>query len=121
MDLVFGNAESGSDVFNSDKYQLARQHFANPTRYRSELDAAGLLQGPFCDRSAPGIKDKAQIDKDHVVNYFNAVGHGVFNPAQPGVRSAPGNINASEKPACAHPRRHRAFTLAPAPKTKRLL
>jgi MoaA/NifB/PqqE/SkfB family radical SAM enzyme len=80
MDLVFGNAESGSDVFNSDKYQLARQSFANPTRYRSELDSAGLLQGPFCDKCT-WDQDKAQIDKDHVVNYFNAVGHGVFNPA----------------------------------------
>ncbi len=54
--------------------------FANPTRYRSELDAAGFLQSPFCDK-CPWDQDKAQIDTDHVVNYFNAVGHGVFNPA----------------------------------------
>jgi len=80
MDLVFGNAESGTDVFNSDKYQLARQSFANPERYRSELTSAGLFQGPFCEKCTWN-QDSAQIDKEHIVNYFNAVGQGVFNPA----------------------------------------
>jgi len=80
MELVFGNAESGTDVFNSDKYQLARQSFANPERYRSELTSAGLFQGPFCEKCTWN-QDTAQIDKEHIVNYFNAVGQGVFNPA----------------------------------------
>jgi len=80
MELVFGNAESGTDVFNSDKYQLARQSFANPERYRSELTSAGLFQGPFCEKCTWN-QDTAQIDKEHIVNYFDAVGQGVFNPA----------------------------------------
>jgi len=80
MELVFGNAESGTDVFNSDKYQLARQSFANPERYRRELTSAGLFQGPFCEKCTWN-QDTAQIDKEHIVNYFNAVGQGVFNPA----------------------------------------
>jgi len=80
MELVFGNAESGTDVFNSDKYQLARQSFANPERYRRELTFAGLFQGPFCEKCTWN-QDTAQIDKEHIVNYFNAVGQGVFNPA----------------------------------------
>ena len=80
MDLVFGNAESGTDVFNSDKYQLARQSFANPNAIEANSTSAGLLQGPFCEKCTWN-QDTAQIDKDHIVNYFNAVGHGVFNPA----------------------------------------
>ncbi len=68
-----------TQTFSTEKYQLARQHFANPTRYRAELDSAGLLQGPFCEKCTWN-QDTAQIDKDHIVNYFNAVGHGVFNP-----------------------------------------
>ena len=49
MDLVFGNAKSGADLFNSEKYRLARLSFANPEQYRIEQASIDPLPGRFCD------------------------------------------------------------------------
>jgi hypothetical protein len=79
-ELVFANAQPRADVFNSEKYQLARLSFANPERYQLALASSGLSKGPFCDK-CPWDQEKAQVNTEHVVNYFDAIGHGVFNPA----------------------------------------
>jgi len=80
IDLVFGTAQSGADVFNTDKYRLARLSFANPEQYRTEQAAAGTLMGPYC-ANCDWNQDRAQIDKESLKNYFAAVGTDIFNPA----------------------------------------
>ena len=47
-DLVFGSAQSGADVFNSEKYRLARLSFADPELYQIEQASTGLSKGPHC-------------------------------------------------------------------------
>jgi len=64
----------------SEKYRLARLSFANPELYQVENAVNAPAPGPHCAR-CEGNQDKAQIDNDHLITYFNAVGHGVFNAA----------------------------------------
>ena len=46
LDLVFGDAKSGEDVYNSEKYRLARLSFANPELYRIEQATTRSRPGP---------------------------------------------------------------------------
>ena len=78
MDLVFADAKSGEDVYNSEKYRLARLSFANPKLYQVEHAANALTPGPFC-ATCEWNQDKAQIDNEHLITYFHAVGRHVFN------------------------------------------
>jgi hypothetical protein len=80
MDLVFADAKSGEDVYNSEKYRLARLSFANPDLYKIEQPASAPGPGPYCAK-CEWNQDNAQIDNDHLNTYFQAVGRGVFNPA----------------------------------------
>ena len=81
LNLVFGDAKSGEDVYNSEKYRLARLSFANPELYRSEQAATSAPgPGPFCEK-CEWNQDNAQIDSEHLNTYFQAVGRDVFNPA----------------------------------------
>jgi MoaA/NifB/PqqE/SkfB family radical SAM enzyme len=80
LDLVFADAKSGEDVYNSEKYRLARLSFANPELYKIEQAASASGPGPYCAKCVWN-QDNAQIDNDHLNTYFQAVGRGVFNPA----------------------------------------
>jgi MoaA/NifB/PqqE/SkfB family radical SAM enzyme len=80
LDLVFANAKPGEDVYNSEKYRLARLSFANPELYQVEQAANAPAPGPFCEK-CEWNQDKAQIDNEHLSTYFQAVGREVFNPA----------------------------------------
>jgi MoaA/NifB/PqqE/SkfB family radical SAM enzyme len=80
IDLVFGTAQSGADVYNTEKYRLARLSFANPEQYRAKQASAGTLIGPYCE-NCDWNQDRAHIDKESLRNYFGAVGTDVFNPA----------------------------------------
>ena len=87
IDLVFGTAQSGTDVFNSEKYRLARLSFANPELYQIEQASTGLSKGPYCAK-CDWNQDRAVIDKENLKSYFGAVGGGVFNPASIAVLSS---------------------------------
>ena len=78
VDLVFGNAQSGADLFNSEKYRLARLSFANPEQYRAKQSST-LTPAPYCANCE--WSHKAQIDTEHLKNYFVVVGSDVFSPA----------------------------------------
>lgn len=78
VDLVFGNAQSGADLFNSEKYRLARLSFANPEQYRVK-QASTLTTAPYCANCE--WSHKAQIDTEHLKNYFVVVGSDIFSPA----------------------------------------
>ena len=80
LDLVFADAKSGEDVYNSEKYRLARLSFANPELYQVKQAANAPALGPFCEK-CEWNQDKAQIDNEHLSTYFQAVGRGIFNPA----------------------------------------
>ncbi len=80
LDLVFADANSGGDVYNSEKYRLARLSFANPKLYQIEHAANAPAPGPYCAR-CEWNQDKAQIDNEHLITYFHAVGRRVFNGA----------------------------------------
>ncbi len=80
LDLVFADAKSGEDVYNSEKYRLARLSFANPELYRIEQAASAPGAGPFCEK-CEWNQDKAQIDNEHLRTYFQAVGSQLFDPA----------------------------------------
>ena len=80
LDLVFADAKSGEDVYNSEKYRLARLSFANPELYRIQQAASGPGPGPFCEK-CEWNQDKAQIDNEHLSTYFHAVGDHIFNAA----------------------------------------
>jgi MoaA/NifB/PqqE/SkfB family radical SAM enzyme len=87
MDLVFGDAKSGEDVYNSEKYRLARLAFANPELFRVENAENAPAPGPYCAR-CEWNQDKAQIDNDHLLTYFHAAGNGVFNDASRAILSS---------------------------------
>ena len=78
VDLVFENAQSAADLFNSEKYRLARLSFANPEQYRAK-QASTLTPAPYCANCE--WSHKAQIDTEHLKNYFVIVGSDVFSPA----------------------------------------
>ena len=80
LDLVFGDAQSGEDVYNSEKYRLARLSFANPELYRIEQAGSAPGAGPFCEK-CEWNQDRAQINNANLSTYFRAVGPQVFNPA----------------------------------------
>jgi radical SAM protein with 4Fe4S-binding SPASM domain len=72
-DVVFGNARAAADLFNSEKYQLARRAFARPDGDRA---------APHCARCDwYDIQNKAHVDRDQVKNYFTAAPHRAFNAA----------------------------------------
>jgi len=73
MDLVFGDANSGKDVYNSEKYRLARLSFANPELYQVENAVNAPAPGPYCAK-CEWNQEKAQIDKEHLLTYFHAAG-----------------------------------------------
>ena len=87
MDLVFGDAKSGEDVYNSEKYRLARLSFANPELYQVENAVNAPGPGPYCAK-CEWNQEKAQIDSEHLVTYFHAVGHRVFNAASRAILSS---------------------------------
>ena len=78
VDLVFGNVQSGADLFNSEKYRLARLSFANPEQYQVK-QASTLTAAPYCANCE--WSHKAQIDTEHLKNYFVVVGSDIFSPA----------------------------------------
>lgn len=80
LDLVFGDAKSGQDVYNSEKYRLARLSFANPELYKIERAASAPGPGPYCAK-CEWNQDKAQIDNARLRTYFQATGRRVFDPA----------------------------------------
>ena len=86
-DLLFGTAQSGTDVFNSEKYRLARLSFANPELYRIQQDSAGLANSPHC-AICDWNQDHAQIDNENLRNYFRAAGRAVFTSASISVLSS---------------------------------
>lgn len=85
-DLVFGSVQSGTDVFNSEKYRLARLSFADPRLYQIE-QASIFSKGPHCAQ-CEWDQSRAQIDKESLENYFAAVGNGVFNSDSTGILSS---------------------------------
>ena len=87
MDLVFGDAKSGEDVYNSEKYRLARLSFANPELYQVENAANAPAPGPYCAK-CEWNQEKAQIDSDHLMTYFHAVGHHIFDDASRAILSS---------------------------------
>jgi len=80
LNLVFADANSGEDVYNSEKYRLARLSFANPEVYRSEQAGSAPGAGPFCEK-CEWNQDRAQINNANLGTYFRAVGPQIFNPA----------------------------------------
>jgi len=83
--LIFGDSKSGTDHFNSESYRLARLSFASPEMYQIELASIG--HRPHC-ATCEWDQDKAQIDKEQVCNYFDAIGNDVLNKASIAILSA---------------------------------
>ncbi len=87
MDLVFGDAKSGENVYNSEKYRLARLSFANPELYQVENAENAPAPGPYCAK-CEWNQEKAQIDNEHLKTYFHAVGHRIFDDASRAILSS---------------------------------
>lgn len=79
--LIFGNAQSGADHFNSEQYRLARLSFANPEEYRERADAA-LIPAPHCAKCEwYDSQNKAHVDGTQLAEYFTGLEGGIFSPA----------------------------------------
>jgi MoaA/NifB/PqqE/SkfB family radical SAM enzyme len=78
IDLHFADfdAASQADVFNSEKYRLARLSFADADRYRQE--AGHLERDPYCVR-CDWNKETPNAGADTIVQYFKHAGTEVFN------------------------------------------
>jgi MoaA/NifB/PqqE/SkfB family radical SAM enzyme len=82
--FVYGNAQSATDVFNSEEYRLARLSFVNPEQYQIEVASPGLSKDVYCAKCTWN-QDRAQVNAENVRNYFAAVGNNVFNPDSIGI------------------------------------
>jgi MoaA/NifB/PqqE/SkfB family radical SAM enzyme len=78
-DLLFAKVEEqgSTDVFNSDKQQLARLSFADPQEYDAQREAGGYGRGPYCARCE--WSKTADPGGEQLRQYFNATVRGLWN------------------------------------------
>lgn len=81
-DLIFAQAgdEPPGDLYNSDKYRLARQSFAHPREYRRKIEARGLAHGPHCG-SCEWDKDHVTTEGTQIKVFLKSAGGQLFNGA----------------------------------------
>jgi MoaA/NifB/PqqE/SkfB family radical SAM enzyme len=71
-DLVFGNVSETEEAFNSDKYLLSRQHFANPSAYQAAKQLKVLNQDPHCV-NCKWDQEHTNVNNEHVRQYLHAI------------------------------------------------
>jgi hypothetical protein len=78
--LIFSNFDGNSagESFNSERYRLARQSFADRKTYRQERAAGSLDPEPYCV-NCEWDQEKAAIDSTQVAQYLQAAGTALFN------------------------------------------
>ena len=79
-DLIFANSGNlpESDLYNSDRYRLARLSFTNPEGYRRERESLGLVQDPHCVH-CEWDKDHVTTDRPQIRTFLRAAGAHLFN------------------------------------------
>ena len=79
IDLEFAAFDNGasSDVFNSEKYRLARLAFSSPETYRAEMAASGLSREPHC-ANCTWNKETPNTDGIVIRQYLNSTARGLF-------------------------------------------
>ncbi len=80
IDLVFANFDGSgaAEVFNSDRYRLARLSFADREAYRRQRAERGLEREPHCV-NCEWSKDAVTTDGRQVRQYLKAAGGSLFN------------------------------------------
>jgi hypothetical protein len=79
-DLVFATFGENfrEEVFNSEKYRLARLYFSNPKAYSAERALRVLNQDPHCVNCI-WDQDHVNVSNEHVNQYLRDVAGNVLN------------------------------------------
>lgn len=88
-DLVFANfdGKADSELFNSEKYRMARLFFADPKAYQMERDTGILDRAPHCV-DCEWNKTTANTDRTQIRNYLHAAGGNLFTGASVNILSS---------------------------------
>ena len=75
FDLDYGKIGPDTDAFNSEKYQLSRRYFADPSAWAAKKELRVLNQDPHCV-NCKWDQDHTNVTNEHVRQYLTSLGHG---------------------------------------------